>query len=131
MFFRWQGNGWQQVWVFHEPYYRSMTYRLMVLGGRAAVPSRATSVVVVNDRQDAGGLRFSEIMSLQTYATYEEAVEATKTPPATGRAMIVGLDAWRPAFPVEPLTSFHEVHATRTEGQKPNEAPWVRVFELR
>jgi dolichyl-diphosphooligosaccharide--protein glycosyltransferase len=130
VFYRWD-NGWHAVWAFHEAYYRSMTYRLMVLGGRAAVPSHTTSVVVVNDRVDENGMRFLEALSRQTYATYDEAVEAAKVPPANGRAVVVGLDAWRPAFPVEPLTSIREVHATRTPGQKPSEAPWVRVFELR
>ena len=31
-------SGWTPVWVFHEPYYRSMAYRLAVLGGAAATP---------------------------------------------------------------------------------------------
>ena len=128
--YRWN-NGWQAVWTFNEPYYRSMTYRLMVLGGRAAVPSHATSVLIVNDRADENGMRFAELVSQQTYATYAEAVEAAKVQPQTGRAVIAGLDAWRPAFPVEALTSIQEIHATRTPGQKPSEAPWVRVFELR
>jgi oligosaccharyl transferase (archaeosortase A-associated) len=131
VFYKWEGTSWRPVWVFHEPYYRSMTHRLMVMGGRAAVPNGSTTVLVVVDRTDDSGLRFAEIVSQTSYATYAAAVEAAKTPPPTGRAVIVGLDPWRPAFPVEPLTSLREVHATRTEGQKPNEAPWVRVFELR
>jgi dolichyl-diphosphooligosaccharide--protein glycosyltransferase len=131
VFYQWDSNAWRTLWTFHEAYYRSMTYRLMVLGGRAAVPNHSTSVVIVSDRQDSGGMRFSEVLSQQTYATYEEAVEAAKRPVAGGRAIVVGLDPWRPAFPVEPLTSLHEVHATRTPEQKHSEAPWVRVFELR
>jgi dolichyl-diphosphooligosaccharide--protein glycosyltransferase len=131
VFYRWESDAWRAVWTFNEDYYRSITYRLMVMGGRAGVPSHSTSVVVVTDRSDSSGMHFGELLSQQTYATYEEAVEAAKTPVTNGRAMIVGLDAWRPAFPVEALTSLHEVHATRTAEQKPNEAPWVRVFELR
>jgi hypothetical protein len=103
----------------------------MVMGGRAAIPSDSTSVIVVTDRQDSGGMPFGELLTQRTFPTYEEAVEAAKVPVSNGRALIVGLDAWRPAFPVEALTSLHEVRATRTPGQKPNEAPWVRVFELR
>jgi oligosaccharyl transferase (archaeosortase A-associated) len=131
VFYRWESDGWRAVWTFNEAYYRSMTYRLMVMGGRAAVPNHSTSIVVVGDRADSGGMRFGEVLSQQTYPTYEEAVEAAKVPVANGRVMIVGLDAWRPAFPVEALTSLHEIHATRTAGQKPSEAPWVRIFELR
>jgi asparagine N-glycosylation enzyme membrane subunit Stt3 len=129
--YRSEENTWQAVWVFHEPYYRSMTYRLMVLAGRAGVPSGSTSVVVVSDRVDTSGMRFSEIVSQTTYETYAAAVEAAKAAPATGRPLIAGLDPWRPAFPVEPLTGLHELHATRTSEQKAEEAPWVRVFEVR
>jgi hypothetical protein len=129
--YQWDSNEWRPVWTFNEAYYRSMAYRLMVLGGHAAVPAHGTSVVVVNDRLDGGGAPFGEIVSTRTYATYEEAVAAAKLPVANGRAMVVGLDPWRPAFPVEALRALDEVHATRTPEQKPSEAPWVRVFELR
>jgi AglB-like glycosylation protein len=131
VFYRWDGKGWLPVWVFYEPYYRSMTNRLMVLGGRGSVPRNSTTLVVVADRVDNGGLHFGEIVSETTYPTYETAVEALKTPPPGGRAVLAGLDPWRPAFPLEALTSLREVHATRTPEQKPAEAPWVRVFELR
>jgi hypothetical protein len=46
-------------------------------------------------------------------------------------ATIVGLDPWRSVFPIEPLRSFVEVHAVRTPEQKPDETPWVRVFQVR
>jgi dolichyl-diphosphooligosaccharide--protein glycosyltransferase len=131
VFYQWNSNAWRALWTFNEAYYRSMTYRLMVLGGRAGLPSHSTSVIVVSDKVDPGGLQFGEVLSQRTFATYEAAVEAAKAPIATGRALVVGLDAWRPAFPVEALSSLHEVHTTRTPEQKPSEAPWVRVFELR
>ncbi len=40
-------QGWTPVWLFYEPYYRSMAYRLAVLGGRAAIPVDATTVVTL------------------------------------------------------------------------------------
>jgi dolichyl-diphosphooligosaccharide--protein glycosyltransferase len=129
--YRRERDAWRPVWVFHEPYYRSMTYRLMVLGGHATVPSNSTSLIVVADRVDTSGMTFGEIVSETTYPSYEAAAEALKARPARGRALLVGLDPWRPAFPVEGLTSLREVHATRTPEQKPAEAPWVRVFEVR
>ena len=51
------------VWVFYEPYYRSMAFRLMVLGGAAAVPRGTTTVLVVADRVDETALQFKEIVS--------------------------------------------------------------------
>jgi dolichyl-diphosphooligosaccharide--protein glycosyltransferase len=131
VFYRRVANEWRAVWVFHPSYYRSMTYRLMVLGGRAGVPNNSTAVVVVVDRVDQAGMRFGEVLSQRVFPTYEAAVEAAQTKPPEGRVLVVGFDAWRTSIPVEPLTSLEEVHATRTPGQKPSEAPWVRVFELR
>ena len=56
VYYRRQNRRWIPAWVFHEPYYRSMTFRLMVLGGAAAVPRGTTTVIVVADRVDEGGI---------------------------------------------------------------------------
>jgi hypothetical protein len=107
-----------------------MAFRLSVLGGAAATPANATSVITVADRVDAGGRRFRELLSERTYATYEAASERASM--STGvTTVIVGLDPWQPAFPLEALRSFTQVHESRTPEQKPTEAPWVRIFEVR
>lgn len=131
VFYKREGNAWTPVWVFHPAYYRSMAYRLVVLGGAQAVPAGATSVISIVDRTDDTGMKFQEVLNETTYDTYEEAEEAARGAPPTGRAVIAGLDPWRAAFPVERLLTLHEVYAARTSGQKPTESPWVRVFELR
>jgi oligosaccharyl transferase (archaeosortase A-associated) len=127
--YRRDGAGWNAQWVFHEPYYRSMAYRLSVLGGEAARPANATSLIVVADRVDANGLRFREVLTQNTYATFEAAQQAAAA--AGGGGQIVGLDPWQPAFPLEQITAMVQVHGARTAEQKPTEAPWVRVFEVR
>ena len=33
-----EAEPWQPIWIFREPYYQTMAYRLMVLGGAAAAP---------------------------------------------------------------------------------------------
>ena len=131
VFYRRQNGGWTPAWVFYEPYYQSMTFRLMVLGGAAAVPRDATTVVVVADRVDESGLHFKEIVSQTTFGSYQEARRAVEAAPPSARALVVGLDPWRSAFPIEALTSLHEVYAARTAEQKPSESPWVRIFERR
>jgi hypothetical protein len=129
--YRRAANVWVPVWVFHEPYYRSMAFRLSVLGGAAAVPaSNTTTVIVVGERVDASGLSFKEVVSDRTYDSYAAAVAALKTQPANARAMVVGLDPWRTAFPIEGLTRLRELHAARTPQQQPGESPWVRIFEV-
>jgi hypothetical protein len=124
-------NAWVPVWLFYEPYYRSMAFRLSVLGGAAAVPlANSATVVVLGERVDDTGLRFKEILSEATFTTYGAAVEAAARPYATGRALVVGLDPWRTPFPLEALARLREVHAARTPVQKVTESPWVRIFEL-
>jgi hypothetical protein len=106
-----------------------MAFRLSVLGGAAAIPVNATSVITVTDHVDGGGRPFRELLSEQTYASYEAAQQAAARTNAT--TLIVGLDPWQSAFPVDALRSLVEVHAARTPEQKPGEAPWVRIFEVR
>jgi oligosaccharyl transferase (archaeosortase A-associated) len=127
--YRRQSGGWTPVWTFREPYYRSMAFRLSVLGGAGAVPANSTAVIIVADRVDGRGLQFREIVSEQTYVTFAAAQRALAA--AGSSASIVGLDPWRVAFPVEPLQSLVEVNAVRTVEQKPTEAPWVRIFAVR
>jgi dolichyl-phosphooligosaccharide-protein glycotransferase len=126
--YRREGAGWSPVWVFHEPYYRSMAFRLSVLGGAPAAPDHESTVITVADRVDANGLQFRELLTERTYSTYAEAQEAAAQHPS---AMVVGLDPWHPAFPVDAMPSLVEVHAARTPEQKPGESPWVRIFEVR
>jgi hypothetical protein len=105
-----------------------MAYRLAVIGGVGAVPANATTVITVADRTDSGGGSFREVLTLDTYATFEAALQAAAS--QSPQAMIVGLDPWQPAFPLAGLQSFVQVHAARTADQKATEAPWVRVFEV-
>jgi hypothetical protein len=127
--YRRDDRGWQPQWIFHEPYYRSMAYRLAVLGGAAAQGANATSLLTLADRIDANGLRFREVLTQRTYATYDAARLAAAA--AGSSAVVVGLDPWQPAFPLERMTTMVEVYGARTAEQQPTEAPWVRVFAVR
>jgi dolichyl-diphosphooligosaccharide--protein glycosyltransferase len=120
---------WVPVWVFREPYYRSMAFRLSVLGGAANASTSGATVIILADRVDANGFRFREIVSEAAFDTFDAARRAVDL--AGGPAFIVGLDPWRSVFPLEPLRSLVEVHAARTADQKNDETPWVRVFQVR
>ena len=123
-------GGWTPVWLFYEPYYRSMAYRLGVLGGRAAVPANATTVVTLADHTDARGFRFREVVNEQRFATYE-AARSVVMASGSRETLLAGLDPWQTAFPLPPLAALTEVHQVRTPEQKPTEAPWVRIFQVR
>ena len=59
---------------------------------------------------DARGNTFREVVTLNTYATYEAALQAAAGS-TTAPTMIVGLDPWQTAFPLARLASFVERHA--------------------
>jgi dolichyl-phosphooligosaccharide-protein glycotransferase len=121
-------DGWAPLWVFYEPYYRSMAYRLSVAGGQQTTPANTTAVITVSTHVD-NGVRFREVLTLQTYGTFVAARTAAET--SRVEALIVGLDPWVSAFPLEPLGSMVEVFSARTAEQQPTETPWVRVFQVR
>ena len=131
VYYRRDQSGWVPTWVFHGAYYQSMAFRLVALGGAAATPSNATTVLSVADRVDGSGVSFREVIAQRTYATYEEALAAAVAAPGTERAVIVGLDPWQAAVPVPALGSLHLRHDVRTAEQQPTESPWVRIFEVR
>ncbi len=107
-----------------------MAYRLAVLGGRAAIPVDATTVVTLSEHTDARGFRFREVVSEKRFPTYEAALAAVMAnrSPAT---VLAGLDPWQAAFPLPALSTLTEVHQVRTAEQKPSEGPWVRIFQVR
>jgi dolichyl-diphosphooligosaccharide--protein glycosyltransferase len=127
--YRRQGAEWVPIWIFREPYYRSMAFRLSVLGGAANSSTSGATVITVADRIDANGLMFREVVAQETFGSHDQARQARDR--AGEQAEIVGLDPWRSVFPIEPLRSFVEVHAVRTPDQQPGETPWVRVFQVR
>jgi dolichyl-phosphooligosaccharide-protein glycotransferase len=123
-------NGWTPIWVFHGPYYQSMAFRLAVLGGAAATPSNATTVLSIADRVDEQGAGFREVIVQRTYPTYAAALAAA-IEDGGERNVIVGLDPWQAAVPIAALHSLRLRSDFRTATQQPTESPWVRIFEVR
>ena len=123
-------QGWTPVWLFYEPYYRSMVYRLAVLGGASATPANATFVVTLAEHTDARGFTFREVVSQRAFPTYDAAL-AVATAEKPSNVRIAGLDPWQAAFPLPALTRLSEIHQVRTPEQKPSESPWVRLFQVR
>jgi oligosaccharyl transferase (archaeosortase A-associated) len=120
-------DAWQTEWIFHEPYYQTMVYRLMVLGGLSVNPVNNTWVVQTRDRVDASGRRFCELVSRTQHASADEAKAVAAQRGAGFQA--AGLTPWQPAFPIAGVTGLREVAAFRDESQAANESPMVRIFE--
>jgi oligosaccharyl transferase (archaeosortase A-associated) len=126
--YRRERNAWIPVWVFYEPYYRSMAYRLSAIGGSRVAPAEAT-VITVASRVDSNGVSFRELVSEETYESYDRAREAVAS--SATETHVVGLDPWVSAFPLPELEHLTTVFEARTPEQQPTEAPWVRVFQVR
>ena len=119
---------WTPSWIYYEPYYQTMAYRLMVLGGTATNPVNNTWVVRKQQRVDGAGRQFCEVSQPQSYASADEAKRA-----AAGRGpefVVVGRTPWQPAFPVAGITGLRVAQEFREPQQKSNETPMVRVFEV-
>ena len=127
--YRRQGGGWIPVWMFREPYYRSMAFRLSVLGGAGATPVNSTTLINVADHADSRGLQFREIVSEQTVRDIRSRAARTRCCRTFGDDCRDGSVARRVSR--RATRSLVEVHAVRTHEQKPSEAPWVRVFSVR
>ena len=119
---------WEPVWIYREPYYQSMVYRLMVLGGDAAAPVNNTYVAQIAERSDVAGRRFCEVVSERRYANSEEAKAAASM---SGNGFeAVGLTPWQPAFSVPAITGLRVAAEFRDPAQKANETPMVRIFQV-
>lgn len=119
---------WQPVWLYREPYYQTMAYRLMVLGGQAVEPANNTWVVQTRDRVDNSGRPFCEIVNRWQYARAEDAKQSATQRGAGFEA--VGLTAWQPAFPSPAIIGLRVVAEFREAGQQSTESPMVRIFEV-
>lgn len=119
---------WEAMWIYREPYYQSMVYRLMVLGGAAVQPTNSTWVVQLRDRLDANGRRFCEIVNRWEYSRPEDAkVTASQRGPGFEA---VGFTPWQPAFSVPAVGGLRIASEFREPTQKANESPMVRIFEV-
>jgi asparagine N-glycosylation enzyme membrane subunit Stt3 len=123
-----ESEGWQPTWIYREPYYNSMAYRLMVLGGGGVEPVNNTWVVQIQERTDTAGRRFCEIANRWQYGRAEEAKMTARQRGAGFEA--VGLTPWQPAFSVAPINGLKVAAEFRDPGQKEGETPMVRIFEV-
>lgn len=123
--FRRDGGAWTPVWVYHEPYYRSMTFRLVVAGGAAVTP-RKPSVITTKDRVDSRGMPFREILGERSFESFDEAQQFAASA-ALGNAKVVGLDPRESPFPLEALTGVERVQDVSNAGNP----PWIRIYRVR
>ena len=121
-------DAWTPSWIYHEAYYQTMAYRLMVLGGAASAPINNTWVVRKQQRFDATGREFCEVSDAQSYPSAGEAKQAAAL--RGPEFVAVGRTPWQPAFPAPAIAGLRVVQEFRQPEQKLNEAPMVRILEV-
>jgi dolichyl-diphosphooligosaccharide--protein glycosyltransferase len=123
-----ESEPWQPIWLYREPYYQSMAYRLTVLGGQAAQPANNTWVVELRARTDASGREFCEVANRWSYQR-PDAAKVTAAQRGPGFEA-VGLTPWQPAFDLPAVQGLRLAKDFRDPNQKENESPMVRIFEV-
>jgi dolichyl-diphosphooligosaccharide--protein glycosyltransferase len=119
---------WDPVWIYHEPYYQTMAYRLMVAGGQAVRAVDNTWVVNTRQRVDTSGRSFCEVTNRWQFRSPEDAV---RTAAERGPGFeAVGLTPWQPAFSVAAINGLKVASEFRDPAQKPNESPMIRIYEV-
>jgi asparagine N-glycosylation enzyme membrane subunit Stt3 len=113
--------------VFTADYYRSMAFRLVVLGGAAADRATGPTVFSWAPRAMSDGAVIGEVVATRRFATIAEAEAFKRTLPNDNHT-IAGTDPARPIVPVEALSRLEPVYRTPAPGVHGHGA--VKVFEL-
>lgn len=124
-----QGNHYRPIFLFFESFYKTMAFRLGVLGGKAVVPAPNSAAVVSWTIENVEGFGPSWVISsLAPYPDYDAATAALKKL-GPGNHAIVGRDPRTSAVPLEAVRGLTRVYATLAPGNFRQGA--VQVFERR
>jgi len=104
VFFRQQDGKWEQVPLYYPEYYQSMCARLYNFKGQEKVPQNSTTVISFAERSGR-----KEILTEQTFATYEEAKTFLSKQSGTNWR-IVGKDPFVSPVPLKKLEHFQKVY---------------------
>ena len=119
----------QPVTLYHPEYYRSMTARLYNFEGKAVTPENSTVVISYRERVDKKGQPYREIISAESFPTYEAARDYVAN--QDGNYRIVGTDPMISPVPLEELKHYKLVHSSepvRVEYGR-EILPFVKTFE--
>jgi len=116
------------VYLFFEDYYRTMAFRLGVLGGEAAAPVQSTDVVSWSIEPVPGFGPARVVSALDTFPTYDAATERLRQL-GPGNHAIVGRNPRVSVVPLPPLERFRRVYATPSPGAFGQGA--VQIFEVK
>jgi len=120
-------GGVRAVPLFHETYYRSMTFRLYAAGGAAMAPSRATVVRWQTQPTPVAGVTARMLLEARDF---EEVGQARRYLAALGpgASALVGRDPLRSPVPVEALAGLARVWDSPQRYSDLHGLPAIRIF---
>lgn len=122
------GQGWQRVSLFFEAYYRSLAFRLGVLGGEAfPAPTQAT-VISWEERVVPGVGTARVLLRTEEFTSYEAARDRLASL-GPGHHALVGRDPRHSPIPLPAVETLRRVFGTPVAGRFG--MPVVQVFEVR
>jgi dolichyl-diphosphooligosaccharide--protein glycosyltransferase len=127
VYFLREGGQSRPIFLFHEDYYRTMAFRLGVLGGQG-YGKQSTSVVSWRVDLVPGFGSAKVVTALDTFDAYDDAV-AHRDQLGAGNHAIVGLQPDVSAVPIVAVDGLQRVFTTRTPGAFAQGA--AQVFERR
>ena len=119
----------EPITLYYPDYYRSVCSRLYNFGGEAVVPHNSTMVISYKETTVLG-MHFKEILSAQTFATYEEAQEYLESQTASNYR-IVGESPFISPVPLEELEHYKLIHRSdpAVVGEYEEPISYVKIFE--
>jgi len=114
---------------YYPEYYRSMNSRLYNFDGKAVIPDNSTLVISYKETTILAG-EIKEILSIQTFATYEEAQAYLESQTAPNYR-IVGENPFTSPVPFEKLEHYNLEYQSEPEVVEDEEEPipYVKIFK--
>lgn len=130
LFYFTDANGEAQSFGGLSPdYYRTAVARLLLFGGKAAVPAGSTTLVTFRHARDSNGNALRQYLGHTTYQSYEAAQAAAQD--ATNETMIIGTDPFRSCVPLEAWPGAQVVFRSRSSVRVGGRVlPEVTLFRL-
>jgi dolichyl-diphosphooligosaccharide--protein glycosyltransferase len=117
------------VKLFHPEYYRSLSVRLYTFNGDEVIPEN-TDVISYQEKVNADGTYYKEIITWESFPTYE-AASAYLLRQKTGDYRIVNREAYLSPVPLEALHNYKLVYISNEEVKQPGigMVPAIKIFE--
>jgi asparagine N-glycosylation enzyme membrane subunit Stt3 len=125
--FLYPNQGYRAVYLYFPDYYRSIAFRLAVLGGGGLHEPRDASVVSWSMQTFADGRSYRVVSAMREFSRYSDAVQYLEQL-GPGNHAIVGKDPDISPVPLDPVAGLRRVYRTPSPGVFQQGS--VQIFEV-